>query len=57
VTRDLRLYLTDILDSVAKIERYTQTIDEAGFEHDTQIQDSVLRRLEIIGEAAKKIPQ
>jgi uncharacterized protein with HEPN domain len=57
MTRDLRLYLTDIVDSIAKIEEYTQSIDEAAFQTNTQVQDAILRRLEIIGEAAKKVPQ
>lgn len=56
MTRDLRLYLGDILDSIAKIEEYTQSIDEAAFQKNTQVQDAVLRRLEVIGEAAKKVP-
>jgi uncharacterized protein with HEPN domain len=57
VTRDLRLYLADIVDSIAKIEEYAKYVDEAAFQNNTQIQDAILRRLEIIGEAAKKIPR
>jgi uncharacterized protein with HEPN domain len=56
MTRDLRLYIEDILDSIAKIEQYTVNIDQQRFFTDSQIQDSVLRRLEIIGEAVKNIP-
>ena len=56
MTRDLRLYIEDILDSIAKIEQYTKDIDQQQFSTDTQLQDSVLRRLEIIGEAVKNIP-
>ena len=57
MTRDMRLYIEDILDSIIKIQQYTQTIDEQDFLDNTQIQDAVLRRLEIIGEAVKNIPQ
>lgn len=57
MTRDLKVYVEDILDSIAKIESYTQTVTEERFYHDSQVQDAVLRRLEIIGEAAKHIPQ
>ena len=57
MTRDMRVYIRDITDSVAKIEQYTQTIDEQNFMANTQLQDAVLRRLEIIGEAVKNIPQ
>ncbi len=56
MTRDMRLYIEDILDSITKIQQYTQTIDEQDFLDNTQIQDAVLRRLEIIGEAVKNIP-
>jgi uncharacterized protein with HEPN domain len=56
MTRDMRLYIEDILGSIAKIEQYTKDINENKFLTDTQIQDSVLRRLEIIGEAVKNIP-
>ncbi len=57
MTRDMRLYIEDIFDSITKIQQYTQTIDEQDFLDNTQIQDAVLRRLEIIGEAVKNIPQ
>ena len=56
MTRDMRLYIEDIFDSIAKVEQYTKDINEDEFLTNTQIQDSVLRRLEIIGEAVKNIP-
>ncbi len=55
--RDMRVYIEDILECVAKIEEYTREITEDDFYENTQIQDAVLRRLEIIGEAVKNIPQ
>jgi len=55
--RDLRVYIEDILDSIAKIEEYTKTITNEDFHKNTQVQDAVLRRLEVIGEAVKNIPQ
>jgi len=57
MTRDLRLYIEDILDSIARIEQYTADVNRQRFMTDVQVQDSVLRRLEIIGEAVKNIPQ
>ena len=57
MTRDIRVYIDDILKSIAMIEQYTQAIDEQDFLADTQVQDAVLRRLEIMGEAVKNIPQ
>jgi len=55
--RDLRLYLDDIVESVGLIVQYTQRLSEEEFLDDSLIQDSVLRRLEVIGEAVKQIPQ
>jgi len=54
--RDVRVYLEDILDSIRKIKEYTQTKSEDEFFENYQLQDSVIRRLEIIGEAVKHIP-
>jgi len=55
--RDIRVYIEDILESIEKIEEYTKPISEENFYKNIQIQDAVLRRLEIIGEAVKNIPQ
>ena len=54
--RDVRVYLDDILKSIEKIEEYTRGISRETFFTETQTQDAVIRRLEIIGEAVKKIP-
>lgn len=54
--RDYRVYLDDILESIERIEEYTQGKNETDFKKDTKLQDAVLRRLEIIGEAVKHIP-
>jgi uncharacterized protein with HEPN domain len=53
----MRVYIEDILECIAKIEEYTKEIIEDEFYKNSQIQDAVLRRLEIIGEAVKNIPQ
>ena len=54
--RDVRILLGDILESITRIEEYTHGMDREGFFKDTQVQDAVIRRLEIIGEATKNIP-
>lgn len=54
--KDLRVYLTHILECVERIEQYT--VD--GYEYfaaDTKTQDAVIRNLEIIGEAAKRLDE
>lgn len=54
--RDESVYLRHILDAIAKIESYIQGINEAAFSQQSLIQDGVIRQLEIIGEAVKRVP-
>jgi len=49
------VYLIDILDAIEKIELYVGTITWEEFEKDTQIQDAVIRRFLVIGEAANRL--
>ncbi|KKQ34772.1 MAG: hypothetical protein US51_C0028G0007 [Microgenomates group bacterium GW2011_GWA2_37_6] len=55
--RDLQVYFEDILDSIDLIEKYTANITKVEFIKSLKIQDAVIRRYEIIGEAVKHIPQ
>ncbi|HIE32232.1 MAG TPA: DUF86 domain-containing protein [Methanosarcinales archaeon] len=54
--RDVQVYIDDVLECIDKIEEYTEKVGEEDFYKNTQIQDAVIRRLEIIGEAVKNIP-
>ncbi len=49
-------YLDDILESIDLIGQYVHETPEIHFSQNKQLQDSVIRRLVIIGEAAGKIP-
>ena len=49
-------YLDDVLESIEAIEEYTNDLSEENFYENRLVQDAVLRRLEIIGEAIKQIP-
>jgi uncharacterized protein with HEPN domain len=53
---DPALYLAHILESIALVQSYVAEIDLAAFSDSQQIQDAVVRRLEIIGEAVKNLP-
>ena len=53
----LRVFLKHILEAIQLIEKYTLGQNYHTFENSIQLQDSVIRRLEIIGEAIKNIPQ
>jgi uncharacterized protein with HEPN domain len=56
VSRDWRLYLEDIERACEKIGRFTQGFDFDAFVGDERTYDAVLRNLEVIGEAAKRVP-
>ena len=53
--KDPRVYLTHIFECAEKIERYIEGGEEAFFD-DMMAQDAVIRNFEVIGEAAKRIP-
>lgn len=54
--RDYRVYADDILEAIEKIKRFTSGIDAEAFRRDEKTFDAVIRNLEVIGEAIKKIP-
>ena len=53
--RDIGLYLDDILQSIERIEQSARGLTKEEFDNNIDIQDAVVRRIEIIGEAAKQI--
>jgi uncharacterized protein with HEPN domain len=53
--KSAKIYLQHILDSIEKVQRYTAPGKRDFFEK-TQVQDAVVRNLEIIGEAVKRLP-
>ncbi len=55
--KDAGIFLKHILESIKRIEEFTEGISKEDFFNSVQIQDAVLRRLEIIGEATKNLPQ
>lgn len=56
MTKDLRVYLAHILECIQKIERFTDD-RKSRFLQEDMVQDAVIRNLEIIGEAAKRIDE
>jgi uncharacterized protein with HEPN domain len=54
--KDPRPYLLHMRDSIGRILDYTSAGKKA-FLSDPRTQDAVIRNLEIIGEAAKRLPQ
>jgi len=51
------VYLLDILESIEYIQRFLNGVSEEKFYENVEKQDAVLRRLEIIGEAVKHLPE
>lgn len=55
--RDISLYLQDILDAMLAIEQFVEGISFDEFKTDDKTSSAVIRKFEIIGEAAKRIPE
>lgn len=55
--RGSTLYLKDILDSISKIQEYTNGLIFDEFINNDEKIDAVVRNLEIIGEAANRLPK
>jgi uncharacterized protein with HEPN domain len=55
--RSLGLLIEDIWESIEKIERYTKGMTQDSFQSDEKTTDAVVRNLEIIGEAAGRLPK
>ena len=57
MSKDEGIYLRHILDSIEKIESYISGISHVDFLENSMVQDAVIRQLEIIGEATKRISE
>ena len=57
MSRDYKVYLDDILNAIDKIAEFTAGLSRKQFADDAKTCDAVIRNLEVIGEAAKKIPE
>ena len=55
--RDPCLFLGDILEAIGRIEEYTRGYTFETFVNDKKTVDAILRNLEIIGEAARNVPE
>ncbi len=55
--RSALLLVQDMLDSIQKIRRYTYGLSQETFQENDLVVDAVVRNLEVIGEAARQIPE
>ncbi len=53
--KDDEVFIEHIIDSIEKIEYFTNDKKKDDFLEDVQLQDATIRRIEIIGEASKNI--
>lgn len=56
MTRGADILLGEILEAIGLVRRYTHGVSYEDFASNVEKQDSVVRRLEIIGEAVRGIP-
>ena len=54
--REWRLYVEDMVAFCDRVLAYTAGVDRAGFASDPMRYDATLRNLELIGEAATRVP-
>lgn len=56
MSREYKLYISDILEAQGRIREYTKQLTYDEFEKSMITIDAVIRNLEVIGEAASKLP-
>ncbi len=54
---DEEVYIRHILEAARRIQEYSEDIAYEDFINDPEKQDAIVRRLEVIGEAAKNLSQ
>ena len=52
-----KVYLDDILTSIERLKEYTKNLSKEDFSKDQKTIDAVVRNIEILGEAARNIPE
>jgi len=55
--RDYKAFINDILEAIHRIESYTKDLTIDDFSESQLFQDAVVRNLELIGEAVKRLPE
>jgi uncharacterized protein with HEPN domain len=55
--KDPGVFVRHILEAIERIEEFIEGKTKSDFLEDIQLQDATIRRIEIIGEASKNIPE
>lgn len=53
--RDIKLYLRDIIEAMESIEKFVEGMEFEDFKNDDKTSSAVIRKFEVVGEAAKNI--
>jgi uncharacterized protein with HEPN domain len=56
VSRDASLYVADMIEACERVLRFTNDVERADVAAGSMVHDAVLRNLEVLGEAAKRVP-
>lgn len=54
--KDPKVFIGHIIESIELIEQYAKELTSKTFQTNMAMQDAIIRRLEIIGEAVKNLP-
>ena len=54
--KNYQIYILDMLEAIEKIQEYTDGLTEVEFSQNLLVQDAVVRRFQIIGEAVSRVP-
>lgn len=57
MAKELHILLQHILESIELIEKRMKNVTYKEFAADVDLQDMIIRRLEVIGEAVRNLPQ
>lgn len=57
MSREIRVYPLDIIEAVDKAIAFSEGLTPEGLASDDLRRDAVLRNLEVVGEAVKKLPE
>ncbi len=55
--RSVIVYIQDVLDSIQRAEGYLEGMSIEGFRTDRKTFDAVVRNIEVVGEAIKRVPE
>ena len=55
--REISLFIDDISESIKLIEKYSNNLSKKEIDNSQETKDAIVRRFEVIGKAAKNIPE